>query len=1111
MLTCPSCGQDSPDGFRFCGACGAALVTDAATAREERKVVTVLFCDLVGSTAQAERMDPEDVRELLSSYHEQVRRQLERFGGTVEKFIGDAVMALFGAPTAHEDDPERAVRAALAIRDWAGDEAGLQIRIGITTGEALVALGAQVSAGEGMASGDVVNTAARLQSAAPVNGILVDETTRRATERLIEYGEQCEVAAKGKATAVPASEALQARARVQVDPAGSGPLVGREEDLDALVAALRRVRDTREPQLVTLVGVPGIGKSRLVYELFKAIENGGELTFWRQGRSLPYGEGVSFWALGEIVKAQAGVLDTDDEAVAATKLRNTVSALFSEDADVQWLERHLRPLVGVEGRDELGADRREEAFAAWRRFFEALAEQRPLVLVFEDLHFADDGLLDFVDHLADWASGVPILVVVTARPELLSRRPGWGGGKANTVTLSLTALSDDQTAQLMHLLLERPVPPEVQEVLLARAGGNPLYAEEFVRMLSEGRRPQDLPENVQGLIAARIDGLQPDEKALLQNAAVLGAVFWLEAAVALAGIDDAAGEQLLHALARKEFVRRERRSSVEGAAEYAFRHLLVRDVAYGEIPRGARAEKHRLAAKWLHALGRPADHAELLAHHYLSALDLLRAAGRPTADLEEAAVVALRDAGDRAFALNAYTDAARYYGDALELSAEAARGPLLLRYGRSLSLAGDGRFEAALVDAAEALQRAGDHESAAEAHAVLTEALQQQGERDRAFEHIERAVDLVRDAPPSAAKVKVHAEWSRLLVLAGNYRYGMAIAQGAYEEAEALGLAELAARTLGNAAVARSRLGDHVDAIPELERSIELALSVGSPEAARGYHNLYVPLWWLGELDRAVAACEQAVLVSERLGAVLQGRSSRANLSWLRYHTGDWDEALAGANAVISESEGGAATYFEYQLRLLRARIALARGQSERDVLVDVYRATEVARAVKDPQAVLQALAHAAVVAVQLRRFDEAQATAEELVALLTAGSHGSAVLGVLEVASVAETLGFATILREVLEAEQSLTDVWRLPFTAVLDQDYARAAALFAELGYIDEGMMRLKAAEQALESGRAGEAEEQLQGALTFFRRLGATRYIREAEALRAAAVVSGTSVSQ
>jgi len=269
VTTCRSCGQENPDEFRFCGTCGAPLTEEAP--REERKVVTVLFCDLVGSTAQAERLDPEDVRLALSRYHERVRYELERFGGTVEKFIGDAVMALFGAPVAHEDDPERAVRAALAIREWA-QESDVQVRVGITTGEALVALSARPAAGEGMVSGDVVNTAARLQSAAPVSGILVDETTHRATSRVIEYGEQRAIAAKGKAEPVAVWEVLQALARVHVERKGRGPLVGREKELEVLLGALRRVREDAEPQLVTLVGVPGIGKSRLVYELFRSIE-----------------------------------------------------------------------------------------------------------------------------------------------------------------------------------------------------------------------------------------------------------------------------------------------------------------------------------------------------------------------------------------------------------------------------------------------------------------------------------------------------------------------------------------------------------------------------------------------------------------------------------------------------------------------------------------------------------------------------------------------------------------------------------------------------------------------------------------------------------------------
>ena len=298
MAICPNCGQENPDGFRFCGACAAPLTEDDVPAgREERKIVTVLFCDLVGSTAQAERLDPEDVRALLARYHDRVRYELERFGGTVEKFIGDAVMALFGAPIAHEDDPERAVRAALAIREWAGEEGELQVRIGITTGEALIALGARPAAGEGMASGDVVNTAARLQSAAPVNGILVDDTTHRATDRgrvrRVARG-RCEGQVRGclRAGGSPRGS------RVHVERGGGAALVGRERELEVLLAALRRVREDREPQLVTLVGVPGIGKSRLVYELFKAIETGGELTFWRQGRVVALRRGSQLLGAG---------------------------------------------------------------------------------------------------------------------------------------------------------------------------------------------------------------------------------------------------------------------------------------------------------------------------------------------------------------------------------------------------------------------------------------------------------------------------------------------------------------------------------------------------------------------------------------------------------------------------------------------------------------------------------------------------------------------------------------------------------------------------------------------------------------------------------------------
>jgi len=522
VLVCAHCGTENPGEARFCLACGAALRPEATPIREERKVVTVLFCDLIGFTSRSEQLDPEDVSAMLASLHARLRTELERHGGTVEKFIGDAVMAVFGAPAAHEDDPERAVRAALAIRDELQEEGDLDVRIGVNTGEALVRLGARPLEGEGMIAGDVVNTASRLQTAAPVNGILVGEATYRATQRVIDYRDAPPVIAKGKAEPIHVWRALEARSRVGVDVRQQGrtPLVGRKRELDLLSDALQRAREEREPQLVTLVGVPGIGKSRLVWELFQRVDADPAFITWRQGRSLPYGEGVSFWALSEMVKAQAGILESDSVAQAAEKLEGAIAGLDVQ-GNKDWLLRHIRPLVGLET-DAPPADA-GEAFGAWRRFFEALAEQQPLVLIFEDLHWADEGLLDFVDELVDTSRGAPLLVVGTARPELLFRRSGWGGGKANALTISLSPLSDEDTARLASAVLDRSVvPAELQAALLARAGGNPLFAEEFARLAAGRGGNVELPDTVHALIAARLDALPDFEKELLQTAAVVG-------------------------------------------------------------------------------------------------------------------------------------------------------------------------------------------------------------------------------------------------------------------------------------------------------------------------------------------------------------------------------------------------------------------------------------------------------------------------------------------------------------------------------------------------------------------------------------------------------------
>ena len=691
MTICTACGQGNPDGFRFCGACGAQLATGEVAQREERKIVTVLFADLVGFTSRSERMDVEDVRGTLAPYHALLREQLEHYGGTVEKFIGDAVMALFGAPVAHEDDPERAVRAALSIRaaiDRLNDEdpeLDLHVRVGVNTGEALVVLSADAARGEGMASGDVVNTAARLQTSAPVDGILVGETTYHATDRAITYRSAEPVVAKGKSHPLQVWEAVEARARLGIDVVQrpTTPLVGRGEEVDLLLDALRRCRSERAVQLVTLVGVPGIGKSRLVWELMQAVERDPDFITWRQGRSLPYGEGVTFWALGEMVKAQAGILDTDTAEVAGQKLRATVADMISDPTEASWVELHVRALAGLEGVTSASGNRSSEAAAAWRRFLEALADRHPLVLVFEDLHWADDALLDFIDHLADWSSNVSMLIVCTARPELLDRRGGWGGGKRNALTVALSPLNDADIARLISTLLEQALlPAETQAMLLGTAAGNPLYAEEYVRMLIDrGHLQHDrgrwrlsettelpVPESVHGLIAARLDDLPTDQKSLLQDASVMGKVVWLGALASMSGTNPYQVETHLHALERREMLRRERRSSVAADTEYAFRHVLMRDVAYGQIPRVQRADKHQRAAAWIESLSADrGDVSDMLAHHYARALEYARDTGQPTEELELRTRMALRDAGDRARALNSLSAAQQHYFAALVL------------------------------------------------------------------------------------------------------------------------------------------------------------------------------------------------------------------------------------------------------------------------------------------------------------------------------------------------------------------------------------------------------------------------------------------------------------
>jgi class 3 adenylate cyclase/tetratricopeptide (TPR) repeat protein len=1100
MPTCPSCGKENPDGFQFCGFCGAPL-TEAAPSptREERKVVTVIFCDLVGFTRRAEELDPEEVRALLRPYHERVRSELERHGGTVEKFIGDAVMALFGAPIAHEDDPERAVRAALAIREFALEE-GLELRVGITTGEALISLDVDPAEGEGMASGDVVNSAARLQTAAPVNGVLVDETTYRGTRHAVDFESTEPVEAKGKAERIAVWVATSAHSRFGVDVTHHArtELVGREQELDVLRDAFVRARSSRTPQLVTLVAVPGMGKSRLVYELQRIVDADPELITWRQGRCLAYGDGVAFWALAEVVKAQAGIDERDSEEEAGEKLHAAVADAIANEKDARWVESHLRPLIGLGAETGLGGDRRGEAFAAWRRFLEALADKRPLVLVVEDLHWADEGLLDFVDELLDWLSGVPLLVVCSARPELLERRPGWGGGKLNALTISLSPLSSEETAVLLSYALERTLlPAETQQALLERAEGNPLYAEQFAQLYLERGSADELPlpETLQGIVAARLDGLSTEEKVVLQDAAVVGKVFWTGA------LRRDAGETtpLLHSLERRGFLTRQRRSSLEAEGEWAFAHMLLRDVAYGQIPRAERAHKHRQTAEWIESLGRPEDHAELLAFHWRSALELARASGAASDELMERARLALREAGDRAMALSAFGAAVRSYRPALELLPvdDSGRPLLLLAFGTALAL-GEESGDEELAEAARLLAELGDREHAAEAEILLADAAWRTSQRDSAYAHLEHAVDLVAAIPSSAVKARVLSEVSRYHMLGDRPEPAIEVGRQALEMATRLGLDEIRAHALTNIGTSRMALAEP-EGIADLEKSIEIATALRSPESLRAYNNLFASYVGLGILDRAAEAVHAGLAQAERF------QTTGAIARWLRFERihvafwqGRWEEAFELYEETLSEvGPVHALSRWAFEMR---GRIRLARDDLE-GALEDAEASLSLARDAKDPQTFHPALSFAALAASEAGRKRDAERLADELLALEPANhiiSHHAAPL--FDLAWVLARLGRS---QELVDAtEQAAIRTRHVEAAGALARsDYLLAADMYAEMGSRpNEAYTRLHAAAQLGGGERPQEAHAQLERALDFWKSVDASRYVRECEAIAA-----------
>ena len=973
MPACPTCGEENPERARFCWSCGTELAAAPALPGEERKIVSVLFVDLVGFTAASEHADPEDVRARLRTYHARVKQEIERFGGTVEKFIGDAVMAVFGAPVAHEDDAERAVSAALRVLAALEELVDVSVRVAINTGEAVVTLAARPAEGEAMVAGDVVNTAARMQQHAPVNGVAVGEATYRATRGLFEYEELQSVSAKGKTEPVRIWHAKSARRRfgVDVEPVAQTPLIGRDDDLALLQSTYARTLRESSTQLVTIVGEPGVGKTRLTTEFRRWVDDQPEIVFWRQGRSLPYGEGITYWALGEMVKAQAGILESDSPDEAGAKLAVAVAEVTSDASEREWLAQSLGPLIGsTEGS---ATSTNESSFRAWQRFLEGVAAQRPLIVVFEDLHWADQQLLAFVEHLVDWSSGVPLLVLCTARPELYERSPGWGGGKRNSNTISLSPLGPENTARLLAVLLQRAVlPAETQTRLIEQAGGNPLYAEEFVRMLDDkglltpdGLLTDDeirVPENVQALIAARLDTLAPDRKALLHDAAVIGKVFWSGAVAEMNGIDEQTVRVGLHELVRKELVRAVRESSVKDQTEYAFWHALVRDVAYAQIPRAGRARKHVAAAEWVEGMagGRATDHAELLAYHYDRALELVRVTD-PDSDIHplvDAARRAFELAGDRTLSLD-LEKAFTYYMRAADLfgDSDVGRGRLLLKAlqarGRSLDMARQLAEEAIAI-----FRAAGDEVREGDGLMMLSHLTWLRGDAARSRELDVAALEKLERHPPGEELLRAYSRHAGQLAIGGKSKEALVSVEKALQLGERLGSSTHAARMYQFRGIARVDLGD-LEGIDDIRTSMELAREAGDLNSVGvGYSNLASTLYTISAAD-ALEVWAEGVAFAEKCALRTNRFWQLAESTWALFDLGRWDEVISRAEEVVPWAMRHGPEYAAAVAATQHALVLLHRGHlTDAASLLGTF--LPVARRASDPQVLVPALAASA-------------------------------------------------------------------------------------------------------------------------------------------------------
>ena len=1153
--TCAACGAAVTAEDRFCGECGTPVAPGAepppappappVEPATERRLVTVLFADLVGFTTVSEARDSEEVRALLSRYFDTCRRLIELYGGVVEKFIGDAVMAVWGAHNATEDDAERAVRAALdlvAAVSALGDEVGvpdLRVRAGVLTGEATVTVGA---VGEGMVAGDVVNSASRVQALAEPGQVLVGDSTRRATEPTVVFEDAGEHELKGKIGLHRLWRAVRivSGARGSLKSEGlEAPFVGRERELRQIKDLFHACAEERRAHLVSVTGIAGIGKSRLVWEFYKYFDGLAQVIYWHRGRCPSYGEGVTYWALADMVRMRCRISEDEPSEAILAKLADVLDAHVPDPDERAFVEPRVAHLLGVEGGARF---EREDLFSAWRLFFERLADVYPTVLAFEDMQWADASLLDFIEHLLEWSRNSPLYVITAARPELVEKRPTWGAGKRNFTSVYLEPLPDRAMRDLLDGLVAG-LPDALAGQILARSEGVPLYAVETVRMLLDrGHLVQqgsvyratgpvetlEVPETLHALIAARLDGLTPDERLLVQNGAVLGKTFTKQALAAIAGTDDSAYDPILAGLVRKEVlsIQADPRSPEHG--QYGFLQDLMRRVAYETLSRRERRLRHLAAATHLESTAADDDElVEVLASHYLDAFEA-------APDAEDADTVRARArelfvrAAERAESLGAPGESQRYFAQAAELTDDdAGRAGLLDRAGQMATRAGLAEESQARFEEAIALYAAaGNTHAAARVTSRQAYVDERAGRHELAISRMQDALAVIGDDEADEDVALLTVRLGNALLFVGRIPEAAELIERAIEMGEALGLPEILVRGWSAKAIlVAPRRRREAEIL--LRAAAELALEQGLTErAGTALGNLSDLAFGHDRYEDALGYLGQSLALARRSGDRPNIWFATSESTYALYHLGRWDEAIAAFEELPEEQLPSGHVLISPLTSVLP--IHIDRGELEQArALRDIYARLEGSVDVQERSCFA---AGSGSVALAEGRYDEALRWGEAAVA--SQGLMGTwpqnVKQGLVVAVEAALVLGRRDRVEELLAMIEGQPAGMRTPLMAAHAHRFRGRMAESAETADVEfavaEGLLRglgipfwlavarLEHAESLVAHGGQGDARPLLDQARETFAQLGATPWLERVDAVGApvASAVSGRAAA-